>query len=358
MALIDTHARISTTMAKEFDVTVTPSADSTVEIKGKISWDAFAKFEQQAFARLAQHLELDGFRKGHIPEHVARAHIKDDLLLPDMAELAIQEFYPKILEEKNIDAIGRPRLSITKLARDNELGFTITTAILPEIKLPDYKKIARAVPIEPPKDVTEENIDKVIEDLRQLRAYGHVHGKDDNHTHGEPLPEVNDEFAKSFGNFTSVAELRAKVSENLEKENTQQSKDKRRITILEKIISETSFPLPAILLQGEQEKMMAQSEMDITRSGFEMDAYLNQIGKTREQLLEEFKPEAENRARMQLIINAIAKDAHISVSDEEVQKEAERFASMYPVADKARTIAYADMVLTNEKVLSMLESEN
>lgn len=331
--------------------------DATVEIQGELSWETFVTYEKKAFDRLAQHLEIDGFRKGNVPEAIAKKHLGDELILADMAELAIQELYPTILEENKIDAIGRPVLTITKLARDNSLGFTLTTAILPEIKLPDYKKIAKgAAPLE---DVsaTEEDIDKVIEDLRQIRAYGHVHDhSEEDHGHTEPLPEVNDEFAKSFGNFANVSELRAKVKENLLKEKEQAAKDKRRIAIMDGIIAETTFVVPAIIIQSEQEKMLAQMESDVTRSGMKFEEYLEHVKKSREDFAKDFAPEAERRARFQMVINAIAKDTKVGATDEEVEKESESLMGLYPGADLARTKAYADMVLTNEKVLHMLES--
>ena len=79
-----------------------------------------------------------------------------------MAEMALGEYYPKILYwgysgrpkgfgiptasvGKKIDAISSPQISITKLARKNPLGFKIKTAILPEIKLPEYKNIAKEI---------------------------------------------------------------------------------------------------------------------------------------------------------------------------------------------------------------------
>ncbi len=331
--------------------------NGSVEIKGEISWKDFSAFEKKALGRLLEHLEMPGFRKGNVPEEIARKQLGDQLILSDMAELAIQEFYPSILEEKNIDAIGRPSVAITKLARDNELGFTITTEVLPKIKLPDYKKIAKNTEAIAEVGVTEEEIDKVIEDLRQMRAYGHVHDHtDDSHGHTEPLPEVTDEFAKSFGPFKSVVELRAKIKENVLKEKDQNEKDKRRIAIMDGIISKTDFPVPPIILKSEQEKMIAQIESDVARSGMEFDAYLKHTKKTRENLMEEFKGEAERRARFQILINAIAKDMNVKTTDEEVDAEAQKLMQMYPGADLARTKAYADMILVNEKILSTLES--
>ncbi len=339
------------------NVAVTELPNAMVEIKGEISWEAFASFEKKAFDRLAEHLEIDGFRKGNVPEAIAKKHIGDELILSDMAELALQEFYPAILEEKKIDAIGRPSISITKIARDNALGFTLTTAVLPDIKLPNYKKIAKDAPAVADVSTSEEEIDKVVEDLRQMRAYGHVHDSTDHsHGHDEPLPEVNDEFAQSFGAFKTVAELRAKIKENVLREKEQNEKDKRRIAIMDGVIAQSTFPVPEIILQSEQEKMIAQIESDIARSGMEFDAYLTHTKKTREDLMNEFKPEAERRARFQMVINAIAKDMGVTSSDEEVEAEAQKLMQMYPGADLARTKAYADMVLTNEKILSTLES--
>lgn len=344
-------------MKKTVTTTIKNLPDATVEITGVLSWEAFSAYEKKAFARLAEHLEIDGFRKGNVPEAIAKKHLGDELILADMAELAIQELYPTILEENKIDAIGRPALAITKLARDNELGFTLTTAILPEITLPDYKKIAKNAPAIADVSATDEEVTKVIEDLRQIRAYGHVHDHSENdHGHTEPLPEVTDEFAKSFGNFATVDELRVKIKENLLKEKEQGEKDKRRIAIMDGIIAQTSFVVPAIIIQSEQEKMIAQMESDIARSGMKFEEYLDHVKKTRDDLATEFAPEAERRARFQMVINAIAKDAHLHATDEEVEKESQSLMAMYPGADLARTKAYADMVITNEKVLSALES--
>lgn len=328
-----------------------------VEISGSIPWETFASYEKSALARLSKHLEVDGFRKGFVPEATAKKHLGDELILSDMAELAIAACYPFLLEEKNIDAIGRPSLTIKKLARDNEFSFSITTAVLPTIKLPDYKKLAKEIPLGTVSPAEESEVNKVIEDLRQMRAYGHVHGEHDAHEHTEELPEVNDEFAKSFGDFKNLDELKAKIKENIEKEKTLAEKDKRRVAIMDTLIKETTFAVPALILESEQEKMLAQIEADIARAGMTFDAYLTQVQKTREDLKTEYKDEAERRARFQMLINAIANDMQIKTTDEEVVEEAKKLMAIYPDADENRAKAYADMVLTNEKVLSALEEK-
>lgn len=338
-----------------YTVTINHLPKSRVEIAGEITWEHFASFENQVFKKLAEHIEVPGFRKGNVPKDVAQKQIPDGLLLGDMAELAINSVFPLILKENSLDIIGRPEVSITKIARGNPLGFSIGAAVFPEIKLPDYKKIAATIPPEIPKDVTDTDTDKVIHDLQQMRAYGHVHHEGDVHEHAEPLPELNDEFAKSFGNFQTMNELRAKVKENLMHEAEHAARDKRRVRIVESLIEKTSFELPEVIIQSETDKMFATLEADIARAGSTFEEYVKHINKTREEMAIEFKPEAEKRGRFQFVLNAIARDAAIVPSDEEVDAETQKLLAMYPGADPARTKAYADMMLTNEKVLALIE---
>ncbi len=344
-------------MNTKYSATVAALPGSMIEISGSITWDALSAFEKKAFERLSAHVSVDGFRKGHVPEHIAKAQIGDEIMLGDMAELAIQEYYPAILKEQELDVIGRPEVTITKIARGNELCFSIKAAVVPEIKLPDYKKIAKNAPSAEAETHTEADIDKVIEELRQMRAYGHVHHHGEEHGHAEPLPEVDDAFIKSFGDFADLAAFRAKIAENIGKEKAQDAKDKRRIAIIDSIVAETSFEVPEIVIKSEQEKMLAQIEADIARAGGTIEEYLKHTEKTREGIMEEFKDEAEKRARFQLIINAIARAEGTAPTDEEIDAETEKFMAMYPGADAYRTKAYVDMLLTNEKVLSMLEDQ-
>ena len=208
-----------------------------------------------------------------------------------------------------------------------------------------------------PRYIVPADKEKVVKDLQQMRAYGHVHSEHDKHEHTEALPEANDEFAKSFGAFQNMSEMRDKIKDNLMKEAEHATHDKKRIVVMENIINETSFDVPEIVLKSEQEKMYATIESDISHNGGTMEEYLKHIKKNREELMEEFKPESEKRARFQLLINAIAKEEKIVNSEEEITKEAEKMVVMYPGADLARAKAYADMVMLNEKVLSMLEGK-
>ena len=90
---------------------------SEVEIEGEIKADIFESYFEKAFKKIGADVELPGFRKGKVPEKVLLSHIPEMQILETMAELALSEHYPKIIENEKLDVIGRPEVSITKLAR-------------------------------------------------------------------------------------------------------------------------------------------------------------------------------------------------------------------------------------------------
>ena len=119
--------------------------NSTVEIKGEIEASVFEQARPEAIKHLSEKVNIDGFRKGHVPENVLEKHVGEIAILEEMAHITISKNYGKILLENKIDAIGYPNIQITKLAKGNPLGFTITVAVVPEMTLPDYKKIAKEI---------------------------------------------------------------------------------------------------------------------------------------------------------------------------------------------------------------------
>src|SRR3989344_7497163 len=108
-------------------ITVKKLPKSEVEIEGEIETEIFENYFAKALKKLGENLKLDGFRKSKIPENVLLANIPEINILEEMAELALAEHYPKIIEDEKIDAISRPEIVITKLARKKPLGFKIKT---------------------------------------------------------------------------------------------------------------------------------------------------------------------------------------------------------------------------------------
>ncbi|MCX6752652.1 MAG: trigger factor [Candidatus Nomurabacteria bacterium] len=358
-------------------ITIKKLPKNEIEIEGELETEVFENYYKTALKKLGENLKLDGFRKGKIPENVLISNIPEIRILEEMAEMALGEHYPKIIEKEKIDAIGRPEISIVKLARKNPLGFKIKTAVLPVIKLPDYKSSAKKI-IEAVTDaekdttVTEKDLEDTIMDIRKSRA-PKKHMKDATpEPHPDPLlnkervpkagevdelPEFNDDFVRAIGPFKDVEDFKTKLKENikLEKENLQ--KEKTRLKIVEKIIDESAIDLPEILVEVELDKILHRMESDITQMGLKFEDYLKHLNKKVEDLRKEFRMDAEKKAKLALILNEIAKVEKIVADEKQVEKEVSILLEQYKDADPERVRMHVENVLTNEKIFQFLEKQ-
>lgn len=141
---------------------------SEIEITGEIPAGDFESCREEALKKLSENVQIDGFRPGKVPEKILIEKIGKQSFLERMAEIALQKEYFKIIEEKNIHAIGRPEVVITKMAKGNPLGFKIKIAVLPEIELPDYRKIAKEAVADKNEKNSEARAKKRMEVLEKI----------------------------------------------------------------------------------------------------------------------------------------------------------------------------------------------
>lgn len=354
---------------------ITKLPKSEVEIEGEIDAEIFESFFQKALSKLGENVEIDGFRKGKAPENILISKIPEIRILEEMAEMALGEHYPKMVETEGLDVISRPEIAITKLARKNPLAFKIKTTLMPEITLGDYRSAAKAI-LEESKnsdqeiEVTEDDIENTIMDIRKSRAQkkhvadvadeaqGKEAGAQPVEGDKEPeLPEFNDEFVQAMGPFTDVADFKAKLKENLKLEKANLAKEKTRLKIVEKIIEEASIETPDILIDLEIDKILYRMESDITQMGMKFEDYLKHLNKNRDDLRKEFKGDAEKKAKLGLIMNQIANQEKLIADAEEVEKEVAHILEHYKEADPERARIHAQNILTNEKIFQFLENQ-
>jgi FKBP-type peptidyl-prolyl cis-trans isomerase (trigger factor) len=286
--------------------------------------------------------------------------------MEEMAQLAIMDLYPTLLTDNKIDAIGRPEIHITKMAMGNDLEFTITTAVMPKVTLADYKKIAKS---ENGKEVSvavdEKDVDAAVLELRQMRAHQEMHDKGvEHHDHDhtkideKDLPEITDDFVKTLGKFEGIEDFKTKLRENLLKEKTDREAEKKRIAIIDGVIEGSTIDLPDMLVDFELDKMLQQFAYDISMMGMTMEDYLKRIEKTEAELKQEWRTNAEKRAKMQLILDEIAAKEKLVPTDEEIQSEVAKIMDMYKNQgdiSEERARAYVTQILTNAKAFEYLE---
>ncbi|MEK7501480.1 MAG: trigger factor [Patescibacteria group bacterium] len=291
---------------KSYDsVVLKQSEKSTIEIAGSISAEIWEKYRVQALKNVNESITIDGFRKGMVPENILIAKVGEMALLEEMAEMAISKAYFDIIIDNKIGAIGRPNIQLTKLAKGNPLEFKIVTAVIPEVELPDYKKIAQ-------------------EEIRKKHP---------------PIGEPDDE----------------KPNKITAEEKIYMANEKRRIAIADAISNASIVELPEIMVEGELHRTEAQFKADIERMNVKLEDYLKHAKKTIEEIRKEWRPHAEKKAKLQLILNAIANKENIKPDPKEVENEVNHILEHYRDADREHATTYAETILTNEKVFQWLE---
>ncbi|MBP8688939.1 trigger factor, partial [Patescibacteria group bacterium] len=119
-------------------------------------------------------------------------------------------------------------------------------------------------------------------------------------------PELNDEFAKGFG-FDKYDDLKKHIENNIRDEIEAKEIDKKTIEMINKIIQNSKIsPIPDRLIDLETKKMIEELKDSLSQSGMDFERYKESINKTEEELKNEFRPKAEERLKMALIIDKIS----------------------------------------------------
>jgi FKBP-type peptidyl-prolyl cis-trans isomerase (trigger factor) len=287
-------------------------------------------------------------------------------ILEEMSELAISQAYLDIIIDNKIDAIGKPEVHVTKLAAGNPLEFKIVTAVVPEIKLPDYQKIAKEETAKQNPDdakVTDKDVEDAILRIRKSRVSheGHDHEKMTPEEHEKSvmadLPELNDDFVKTLGDFTDVPDFKNKLSTMIADDKRRSEQEKTRMHIADAISEATKAELPDIMIESELRRTEDQFKADIERMGVKLEDYLKHAKKTVDEIRAEWRPHAEKKAKLQLILNAIAQKENLRPDVAEVKAEVDQIMEHYKDADRESATTYTETVLTNEKVFQFIESK-
>ncbi len=360
---------------KEYNTSIKELKNSEIEINGEIPALVFESYYKKALIEIGKDAEIPGFRKGHVPEKILIQKVGENTILYEMAELALADFYPQFMGEQKIEAVGRPEISITKIARGNPLGFKIKTAVWPSFTLPNYKDIAQKVIQESGDEkifIEDKEVEQAIEDIRKnfaqydaqnkkLKTEGAISGAGGNQiAEGEnkELPELTDEFVKKLGAFETVEDFKNKIRENLLHEKETRVKEKKRIAIIDGVLQKITVTLPQVLVDGELERMFDRFKGNISAMGHVFEDYLSQIKKTEAELKEGWRKDAEKSVKTQLLLQKIAEAEHITVPKEELEKEIEHVAKHYKDADRNRVRNYVEGALIHEKTFQFLEGQS
>ncbi len=380
-------------------------AELTVELASEV----LERAKKRAARRISKKIKISGFRPGKAPYNIIQKQIGEDVIIEEALELVLDEVYPDILEEADIDPYGPGSLKNVPTLDPPTLEITIPLA--PKVELGDYKAIRIKFV---PKIVTDEDVQKVVENLRdrqaiiepvereaqegdivsvilsaerkgedadskkllieertvpiiiekeetdssdewpypgysrtlidnsvkqkisttytfsddytqeELRGIEAVFQTEISEIKGRSLPELDDAFAISAGDYKSYEHLLEEVNKSIEERNDQEQNAEYENSIIDAMLEEATFKYPPQMIDHEIEHHVEDLIRNLKSQGLDMDVYLKSRSMDLEKLKEDFRPAAEDRIRRGLILVEVAKTEKIEVKSKEVQDKVKK----------------------------------
>ncbi|WP_310829937.1 trigger factor [Paenibacillus pedocola] len=143
------------------------------------------------------------------------------------------------------------------------------------------------------------------------------------------LPELDDEFAKDVSEFDTLEEYKADLKAQLESRKQDELKGVRETAVVDKAAANAEVEIPEAMINSEVQNMVRDFDNRLRQQGMNMDMFLSFSGQTREDLEGQMKSDAEKRVRNNLVLEVIAKEENIEVSEEEVNQELATMAESF-----------------------------
>lgn len=153
------------------------------------------------------------------------------------------------------------------------------------------------------------------------------------------LPELDDEFASEVSEFDTLAEYREDVRKNLAEKKEKDAKNAKEDAVIEAIVEACEMEIPDAMLETQQRQMVDEFAQRITMQGLSMEQYFQFTGTSYEQMIEQVKPQAEQRIKSRLALEAVAAAEKIEATEEDFEKEMEVMAEAYQMdKDKVKEL--------------------
>ena len=347
---------------------------------------------QAAYMKQKNRISVPGFRKGKVPRAMVEKMYGPAIFYEDAANTLMQENYPDAVKESGLDIVSQPTVDVTQIEKGKSFIFTAEVAVRPEVTLGKYKGVT-VTKIDT--SVTDEEVDKEVENERNKNARtvtvedrpvqeGDTAIIDCSHTFidtfedqlvgknagddvdvnvtfpaeyqakdlaGKPalfkvkiheiktkeLPELNDEFAQDVSEFNTLAEYKEDVKKKLTERKENEAKRTKEDEAVQKIIDKSTMELPDAMIDTQVNSMINEFAQRMASQGLTLDQYMQFSGVTMDKLKEQVRPEAVTRIKSSLVLEQIAKEENIEISDDEVAEEIEKMAKAYGMeADKLK----------------------
>ena len=148
-------------------VTIEKKEHNITELVIELPVEEVNKSFDKAYQKLAQQVNIPGFRKGKAPRKMIEARIGIDGMRSEAFDFIIPDAYRQAVKENAVEPVGRPEVTDVTLNPGEPCVFTVSVVTRPEVALGEYKGLSVEAPVT---EVTAEEVDKQIDALRERHA--------------------------------------------------------------------------------------------------------------------------------------------------------------------------------------------
>ena len=153
------------------------------------------------------------------------------------------------------------------------------------------------------------------------------------------LPALDDEFAAEVSEFDTLEEYKADTKKNLEERKASDAKRQKADAALDAVIAEATMDIPEAMIATTQRQMLDEYSQNMRMQGISLEQYMQYTGVDADTLMEQLKPQAENRIKARLVLGAVAAAEKIEASEEDYEEEVKTMAEAYGMeADKVKEL--------------------
>ena len=143
------------------------------------------------------------------------------------------------------------------------------------------------------------------------------------------LPELDDDFAGEISAFETMAEYKEDLKKQLAEAKAKRAATENENAIVDKLIETSTMDIPDPMIDAQVEGLVADYGRRMQSQGISLDQYLQITGMTREDLNNQFKPQALKQIKTRLVLEEVAKAENITATEAEIEEELQKIADSY-----------------------------
>ncbi|DAA89156.1 TPA: trigger factor [Candidatus Gastranaerophilales bacterium HUM_5] len=384
--------------------TIEKQPENIVKVDIEVPAKDAVNYYNNAAKRLAQYVNIPGFRKGKAPRNIVEQNIGEERIKHEALEGALPKIFSEVIKENDFDVVAQPYVESYDYKIGEDLRIVAKLELRPEVTLGEYKGLTIEVEeYKTPEDALQKSIDSLLEqhattvvvpDRKTLNTDTIVfdfegfsngekieHGDAKNYTldlahssfipgfaeqladrtlgeefeinvtfpeeyhekklAGQPavfkckvneirakvLPELTDEFAQKVGPFKTVDDLKADIKKYLDTQKADIDRTNSEKAIFEKVTGDAKVEIQQSMIDREADQLAEEYKQKLSMQGFSWDQAVEAQGY--DNIMNSLKEDAAMRVKNSLVIDKIAKEENLVVSQAEFGAKLSEIGRMY-----------------------------